>query len=60
MIQKTFWAVLDLEVRQSIIAHNQKINSKKINKNTKIIITKGKSQNPHPVPHTILQLNIRF
>lgn len=46
--------MLALEVKQLIIAHNQKINSKKINKNTKIIIYKGKNQNPN----VILQYNV--
>ena len=55
-IQKSFSAVLNLDVKQSIIAQIQKINNKIINENIKTIIHIGKNKNPKP----ILQHNIGF
>jgi len=57
MIQKSFSAGLNLDLKQLIIAQIQNINNSMINKNTKTMIHKGKNIN---LKSTILQYNVGF
>ena len=57
MIQISFSAGLNLDLKQLIIAQIQNINKSIINKNTKTMIHIGKNTN---LKNTILQHNIGF